>query len=106
MRIEKICNAFVPEASARDIDTGIFGMVINDEIKRFKKKYGGLWVGGKLIVEGGKLFFRQNLMNKAFHTTENDLEVSLDKIENICLEYGAATGGTLSENPPCVPLPT
>jgi len=49
-------------------------------------------VGGKLIVENGKLLFIQTLMNKIIHTTDNDLEIDLKKIDRIWWHIGWFTG--------------
>jgi len=92
MKIKKLCNAFATDAAAGNRGLGIFGIPINEEIDTYKKKSRGLWVGGKLIVDNGKVMFRRNLTVKKIHPTGNDLEIDLKRVTKIWWQFGWISG--------------
>lgn len=92
MKINKLCNAFFPDAGVMKINFGFLGTPANDAIDKFRSKHGGLWIGGRLIVGDGKLVFRQNAANRAIHTSDHDLCVDLKDIDKVWWKFGWFTG--------------
>lgn len=51
--IEKLSNAFIPDAMPADF----IGVGVGKEGQRFLKTHRGLWVGGKVTINSNGLFF-------------------------------------------------
>ena len=92
MKINKLCNAFFPDADIMKLNFGFLGAPVNDAVDNFKQKHGGLWVGGRLMAGEDKLIFRQNLANRLIHTSDNDLCIDISDIDKVWWEFGWFTG--------------
>jgi hypothetical protein len=63
--------------------TGILG--------RFRKYYGGLWVGGTATLTNSQLSFEPNAMNRLAQVGELSVVVPLNQINEVTLEKGFFT---------------
>jgi len=77
--IEKLANAFVPKA----IPSHLIGSAALKAVGRFGRKYGGLWVGGKVTAKPDGLRFVPNRMNLAFHEGLESIYIPLASIRAV-----------------------
>ena len=61
--IRKLANAFIPRASPSDL---MLAEALS-AIDRFKRKYGGLWVGGTVSISQSGVSFSPNWLNRKIH---------------------------------------
>jgi hypothetical protein len=83
---KKLVNALIPNAQTRAL------IPRQRLIYRFKKHYGGLWVGGTLYLKACSIEFRPNALNKAVHTGDMRREVMLQDIADLKTRFGILTG--------------
>jgi hypothetical protein len=85
-KIQKFANALVPGAVT-------FAWVNGDAtLKHIRKKYGGLWVSGKVTVTPDGIRFAPNGMNKALHVGLESVHIPLAGITSVHREFGWLTG--------------
>jgi hypothetical protein len=95
LNIKKLCNAFVPDAEmVEDIPT--LNKTIVDAatgaVDRYKKKHGGLWVGGTVLITDEGVAFAPNGMNIAIHRYLCPIMIPRQNIESVRREFGWLTG--------------
>ena len=88
LNIEKLANAFVPNADPSPL---VAGAALN-AVNRYGKKHGGLWVGGKVTATPDGLRFAPNRLNRAFHEGLESTNISLSSIRAVTREFGWVTG--------------
>lgn len=91
--IDKLCNAFMPEADASpgaaavgEAAGAMIGDVVENEIASFRKKHGGLWVGGRIYITTASVTFSVNAMNAKFHSPIPEVRIPLAEIQEVSLE--------------------
>jgi hypothetical protein len=94
LNIEKLCNAFYPNAMPSEL----VGSQALKAVNRFSKKHGGLWVGGKVIATPDELSFAPNDMNVAFHVGLEEVHIPLSHIRSVRREFGWVTGMVVVEH--------
>jgi hypothetical protein len=82
----EIANALVPGA--------VTSPWVNAEaaINHVRKKYGGLWVGGKVVAMPDGIRFTPNGMNRVLHVGLESTDIPLDTITSVHREFGWLTG--------------
>ena len=85
-QFQKFANALVPDAVTS-------AWVGNDAaLNHVRKKYGGLWVGGKITAAPDGIRFAPNGMNKALHVGLESTHIPLGEITSVHREFGWVTG--------------
>ncbi|MBC3346375.1 MULTISPECIES: hypothetical protein [Pseudomonas] len=72
-------------AEAGDVDA------LSDVLEAFKEAYGGLWVGGKLVLSQTMVRLNANVMNRLVQDGTLDIELPLALIRNVSIEGGFIT---------------
>jgi len=88
LNIRKIVNAFVPSATP----SSVVPAVALSAIDRFKRKHGGLWVGGTVSVSQAGVSFSPNGFNRAFHEELEAINVPANSIRAVRYQFGWVTG--------------
>lgn len=88
LHIEKLSNAFIPNAAPSELVQGQALKTAN----RFSKKHGGLWVGGRITADNQRLSFVPNGMNTAFHTGLQEVHIPMVSIRSVKRVFGWVTG--------------
>jgi len=92
--IRKLANAFVPNAMPSDVvPADALGA-----IARFKRKHGGLWVGGTVSVSQAGVSFVPNGLNRFVHDGLEPLNVPGRDIRAVRHEFGWLTGIVVVEH--------
>jgi len=86
--IRKLANAFIPGASPSDLVPADTLSVIN----RFKRKWGGLWVGGTVSIEPSGVSFSPNTLNRVLHEPLEPIHIRATDIRSVTREFGWVTG--------------
>src|SRR5262245_3238528 len=86
--IRKLANAFMPAATPSDA----LPSEALSAAARFKRKHGGLWVGGTVAVTNDGVSFAPNALNRAFHDDLETISVRADDIRAVRNEFGWFTG--------------
>lgn len=73
------------EAGAGDVDA------LSGVLEAFKEAYGGLWVGGKLVLSQTRVRLNANAMNRLVQDGTLDIELPLELIRNVSIEGGFIT---------------
>jgi len=82
--IRKLANAFMPQATASDV----LPSAALSAVTRFKRKHGGLWVGGTVVVADSGVSFALNGLNRAFHDELETISVRAADIRAVRHEFG------------------
>jgi hypothetical protein len=92
--IRKVVNALIPDATPSAL---VFGPALA-ECERWRKKYGGLWVGGSIHISNEGLFFRPNRLNEELHVGLDPVSIPLADILSVRREFGWGTGIVVVEH--------
>ena len=86
--IRKWANAFIVDAAPSEslLPEAVWAAT------RFKRKHGGLWVGGTVSVSHGGVSFSPNAVNRAVHVGLEPVEVPAADIRSVRYEFGWVTG--------------
>lgn len=87
--IRKLVNAFVPDAMP---SSNVVPALALRTINRFKRKHGGLWVGGTVSVSQAGVSFTPNGLNRIFHDGLHPINVPAKDIRVVRREFGWVTG--------------
>jgi len=87
--LTKLCNAFVPSAEG---NRSILPVAATGAVERYKRKHGGLWVGGKVFVTEDQIEFVPNGMNVALHANVGRLLIPFEWVRSIEWQFGLLTG--------------
>lgn len=94
LNIRKLANVFIPRATPSALmPTAAFWA-----IDRFKRKQGGLWVGGTVLVSQSGVSFLPNRLNRAFHEGLEPINVLANDIRAVKHEFGWFTGIVVVEH--------
>ena len=94
LSIRKVVNALIPDATPSAL---VFGAALA-ECERWKKKYGGLWVGGSIEISNEGLCFRPNRLNEELHVGLEVVSIRLADILSARREFGWGTGIVVVEH--------
>jgi hypothetical protein len=92
--IRKLANAFFPYASPSDV----LPSAALSAIARFKRKYGGLWVGGTVSISQSGVSFSPNRLNRAVHDDLAPIDVLAKDIRAVRHEFSWVTGIVVVEH--------
>ena len=87
--ISKLCNAFYPGAQVNfeRLPTNSI-----DAVERFKRRHGGLWVGGRLVITNEEIQFTPNALNVAVHMNVTAMIIPLGFVNSVSWIFGFFTG--------------
>jgi len=92
--LRKLVNAFIPDATPSEL--------VPSEALRFtnwfKRRYGGLWVGGTITVSSSGVSFAPNALNEAFHIDLQPVTMPAKDIRTVRREFGWFTGIVVVEH--------
>lgn len=88
LNIRKLANAFIPNATPSDV----LASEALSAVHRFKRKHGGLWVGGTVVATSGGVSFAPNGLNRAVHEDLEAIDVPARDIKSVRHEFGWFTG--------------
>jgi hypothetical protein len=94
LNIRKLANAFIPNATPSDVVPA----AALSAIDRFKRRHGGLWVGGTVSVSQCGISFAPNRLNQAFHEVLEPINVLANDIRAVKHEFGWFTGIVVVEH--------
>jgi len=83
----KVANALIQDA-ASPLENAVG---IGSSARRFRKKYGGLWVGGRVTLTRTDLRFAPNAVNRLVHVGDPSFTIPLAAIRQIDVEPGFVT---------------
>jgi hypothetical protein len=92
--IRKLANAFVPNA----MPSGVVPADALTAIGRFKRKHGGLWVGGTVSISQAGVSFTRNGLNRFVHDGLEPVNVPGQDIRAVRREFGWFTGIVVVEH--------
>jgi hypothetical protein len=91
----KVVNALIPEAEMGFAARFIVGMTdalaTESVLDAAKKKKGGLWVGGTVIIQQRTLVFRPNWLNRLVHKAEYTVRIPLEEISKVNVRSAPVT---------------
>jgi len=90
----KLVNAFIPDAAP----SHWMPAAVLSAIVRFRRKHGGLWVGGTVSVSEGGISFSPNRINRAVHEGLESIHVPAEDVRAIRREFGWFTGIVVVEH--------
>ena len=64
---------------------------LGDVLEAFKEAYGGLWVGGKMVLTHTMVYLSANAMNRVVQDGTLDIELPLALIQKVTIEGGFMT---------------
>lgn len=94
LSIRKPANAFISGATPSDLvpEAALWA------VYRFKRKHGGLWVGGTVSVSQSGVAFFPNGRNRAFHVGLEPIQIPAKDIHSVRYEFGWFTGIVVVEH--------
>ena len=91
---DKLCNALIADAEP----SWVLSAMSLGAIYRARKRYGGLWVGGRVKASAETLTFTPNGMNTALHTGLSAVQIPLATVRAVLHEFGWLTGIVVVEH--------
>ena len=88
LNIRKLANAFMPEATPSEM----LPSAALSAVARFRRKHGGLWVGGTVVVTDSGVSFAPNGLNRAFHDELETISVRAADVRAVRHNFGWFTG--------------
>jgi hypothetical protein len=85
--ISRMANALIAEVDVGVVATSVGGGVLD----RYRRRYGGLWVGGRLTVTTTDFQFHANALNRALQSGQLDIVIDLRSIESVEVLPGVLT---------------
>ena len=95
LNVKKLANALIPNATPSD---DIVPSIALWGVDRFKRKQGGLWVGGTVFVSELGVSFTPNSLNQTFHEELQVVDVPAKDIRKVRHEFGWFTGIVVVEH--------
>lgn len=84
----KLANAFIPTATP----STVIPFSLRSVIDRFRRKEGGLWVGGTVLILRTGISFVPNLLNRAAHEELERINIPAADIREVRRKFGWITG--------------
>lgn len=94
VNVRKLANAFFPNATPSEF----VPVDALSAIYRFKRKRGGLWVGGTVAVSQAGVSFSPNGLNRVFHEGVEPISVPAEDVRTVRYEFGWFTGIVVVEH--------
>src|SRR5260370_19453564 len=93
MTPQNVLAARVANALSQDAASPLenVGGGIRRSIRRSRKRYGGLWVGGRVTLAPTELRFAPNAANRLLHAGDPSVTIPLSAIRQIDVEPGFVT---------------
>lgn len=85
--ISRVANALIADVDVTAAVTSVNRRVLD----RYRRRYGGLWVGGRLTVTDINVAFHANALNRSIQSGQLDIVVDLRSIESVELLPGVLT---------------
>jgi hypothetical protein len=85
--ISRVANALIMDVDVAVPETSPAGRILG----RYRRRYGGLWVGGRLTVSTTDVQFHANALNRAIQSGQLDVTVDLRSIESVEVLPGVLT---------------
>lgn len=85
--ISRVANALIADADVTAAVTSVNRRVLD----RYRRRYGGLWVGGRLTVTDTDVAFHANALNRSIQSGQLDIVVDLRSIESVEVLPGVLT---------------
>ena len=79
MEMSKAANCFIGGVTT----SGDMPYQVEKATRRYGKKHGGLWVGGRMHVRAGRIWFAANGMNRALHSNLDDQGLDLREVVSV-----------------------
>lgn len=94
LRIRKFANAFsgTSSLSAAIAQAPLVGTLTNDAVEGYRKKHGGLWVGGVVEISDEGISFRANALNKALNSGARGKTIAMKRVRSVYWQFGWVTG--------------
>jgi hypothetical protein len=92
--VRKLANAYYPDATPSEV-LPAFAL---SAIARFKRKFGGLWVGGTVTVSPDGVSFAPNALNRAVHEPLEPISVPAKDVRAVRSEFGWFAGIVVVEH--------
>lgn len=83
----RLANALVDDVHVHLPATSAAGRVLG----RYRRRYGGLWVGGRLTLTTTDVRFHANALNRSIQSGQLDITLNLRSIESVELQPGVLT---------------
>lgn len=85
--ISRVANALIVDVDVTAAVTSVNRRVLD----RYRRRYGGLWVGGRLTVTDTDVAFHANALNRSIQSGQLDIVIDLRSIESVELLPGVLT---------------
>ncbi|OBJ23448.1 hypothetical protein [Mycobacterium sp. 1245801.1] len=85
--ISRVANALIADVDVTVPTTSINRRVLD----RYRRRHGGLWVGGRLTVTETDVQFHANALNRSIQSGQLDIVVDLGSVEAVELLPGVLT---------------
>lgn len=85
--ISRVANALIANVDVTVATASASRRVLD----RYRRRYGGLWVGGRLTVTDTDVQFHANALNRSIQSGQLDIIVDLRSIESVELLPGVLT---------------
>lgn len=85
--ISRVANALIVDVDVTAPTTSVNRRVLD----RYRRRHGGLWVGGRLTVTNIDVQFHANALNRSIQSGQLDVTIDLRSIESVELLPGVLT---------------
>jgi hypothetical protein len=86
--VSRVANALIADVVVQGVPSQ---SVQERTLNRYRRRHGGLWVGGRLTLSDTAIQFHPNFVNRALQSGQLDIAISLHSIESVEVLPGVLT---------------
>ena len=92
--IRKFANVFSPSSKLAPGTAALplVGGAASTAVEAYRRRNGGIWIGGVVELNSDGIFFQANALNKALHSGSAAKRVSMKNVRGVRWEFGFLTG--------------
>jgi hypothetical protein len=95
LQFEKISNAYIPDLLRSPATAQVAEATLREQ---YRHQFGGLWLGGRVVVARGRLSFHPNPRAQNLHVDLKDVHIALADIRSVRREFGWVSGIVVVEH--------
>jgi hypothetical protein len=92
--IRKLANASSAKSKLSPVakNVPIVGDATSRAVESYRKRHGGIWVGGVVEIFADRISFRANALNKALHSGSTGKHIPMKEVQSVQWKFGWVTG--------------
>lgn len=92
--IRKLANLFSPSSklSSGAASLPLVGAAASGAVENYRRRHGGVWIGGVVELTSDGIFFKANALNRALNSGKPTKRLAMKDVRAVRWEFGILTG--------------